>query len=264
MKKYDGILLCSDFDGTVYSHGKKEISRENADAIKYFQENGGRFTLATGRFPNILDEKAEQVRGIRANAPIIAANGALMYDFEEKKVISSAWIDLGARGVINRMLDEIEELSEMLVCRSYIWEAAELVRGEREELTRQLALLPHKIYFVMDIDSNDPTALEKSDELTKKAIDIAAGSYDILRGSLRGLEILPKGASKGACARILKDYLKCDTLVCVGDYENDISMIKEADIGYAMGNAHPSLFDICDRIAPRCEENAIAKIIYEL
>ena len=50
----------------------------------------------------------------------------------------------------------------------------------------------------------------------------------------------------------------------MGDYENDAAMIKEADIGYAMGNAHPSLFEIADRIAPRCEEHAIAKIISEL
>ena len=62
----------------------------------------------------------------------------------------------------------------------------------------------------------------------------------------------------------MADLLGAGTLVCVGDYENDIPMIKEADIGYAVGNAVPKLKAVADRVTVKNTENAIAAIIYEL
>ncbi len=40
MGKFDGILICTDLDGTLMN-SKKEISKENLDAIEYFKANGG-------------------------------------------------------------------------------------------------------------------------------------------------------------------------------------------------------------------------------
>ena len=43
MGKFDGILIGTDLDGTLVSEGK--VSRENADAIRYFQAEGGNVRL---------------------------------------------------------------------------------------------------------------------------------------------------------------------------------------------------------------------------
>ena len=52
--KFFGYLICTDCDGTLtYDIGK--VSEKNVRAIKYFQSEGGLFTLATGRFPNHLE-----------------------------------------------------------------------------------------------------------------------------------------------------------------------------------------------------------------
>ena len=40
---FDGILICTDLDGTLYCDDKT-ISRENREAIDYFKREGGRFT----------------------------------------------------------------------------------------------------------------------------------------------------------------------------------------------------------------------------
>ena len=47
MGKFDGILLCSDWDGTLSDSGN--IPKANIDAIRYFQREGGLFTFASGR-----------------------------------------------------------------------------------------------------------------------------------------------------------------------------------------------------------------------
>ena len=51
MGRFDGILLCSDYDGTLAGPDGK-VSPENAQAIRYFTENGGLFTQATSRSPD--------------------------------------------------------------------------------------------------------------------------------------------------------------------------------------------------------------------
>ena len=54
------------------------------------------------------------------------------------------------------------------------------------------------------------------------------------------------------------------TLVCVGDYENDVTLLQAADISYAVGNAMPKLKQIADRVTVTNKEDAIAAIIAEL
>jgi len=50
----------------------------------------------------------------------------------------------------------------------------------------------------------------------------------------------------------------------VGDFENDIDMIKAADIGYAVGNATDDVKKIADRITVSNDKAAIARIIEEI
>ena len=50
MKKFDGILICTDLDGTLLN-GDSAVSKENLDAIEYFKAEGGIFTFITGRMP---------------------------------------------------------------------------------------------------------------------------------------------------------------------------------------------------------------------
>ena len=46
MGKFDGLLLVSDFDDTLYdSHHR--VPERNLKALDYFRRQGGRFTVAT-------------------------------------------------------------------------------------------------------------------------------------------------------------------------------------------------------------------------
>ena len=48
MGKFSGYLMVSDLDKTFFAEGT-DIPPRNIEAVKYFIENGGKFTLATGR-----------------------------------------------------------------------------------------------------------------------------------------------------------------------------------------------------------------------
>ena len=50
MGKFDGILICTDLDGTILKNDKT-ISNRNIEAMEYFKKEGGYFTFVTGRMP---------------------------------------------------------------------------------------------------------------------------------------------------------------------------------------------------------------------
>ena len=103
-----------------------------------------------------------------------------------------------------------------------------------------------------------------SGKVTEAMQKIAGNRYAISRSSTCGLEIQDAAFTKGKSARFLADHLEAHTLICVGDYENDISMIREADLGCAVANAIPELKDVADRILPRVDQNPFVELIHSL
>ena len=83
MKKFEGILICTDLDGTLL-RDDGTISEENLTAIKHFKENGGIFTFITGRMPYFVSDIYTK---IEPNAPFGCINGGGIYDHRTQKYI---------------------------------------------------------------------------------------------------------------------------------------------------------------------------------
>ena len=62
MGGYDGILIMSDWDGTLSTGGT--VTEENCRAIRDFQAEGGRFTMCSGRNYSHFDKFKELLRKI--------------------------------------------------------------------------------------------------------------------------------------------------------------------------------------------------------
>ncbi len=67
MGKFDGVLLVCDFDDTVYTADCR-IPERNRTALAYFEAEGGRFTIATGRAWRTF---SPYVHLLPINAPVI-------------------------------------------------------------------------------------------------------------------------------------------------------------------------------------------------
>lgn len=76
-------------------------------------------------------------------------------------------------------------------------------------------------------------------------------------------EIMKKGSSKGEAVAQLAKYfnLKRDEVMCIGDSENDLSMIEYAGIGVAMGNAIDIVKQSAQYITLPNTESGVAKAI---
>ena len=94
---------------------------------------------------------------------------------------------------------------------------------------------------------------------------IKKGNYEITQSGRYALEVNNKGVSKGRAVKALaEEYkIKREEIICIGDNENDLSMITYAGLGVAMGNAIDSLKEKADYITESNDKNGVAKVIYE-
>lgn len=264
MGKFDGFLLLSDFDGTL-AHTEKEIlpdgtnisrkviSQENRDAIRYFQAEGGLFTLATGRQPEHVAKWAEE---IRPNTYVSALNGAYLYHPTNGHLLFSRTMDADFPILAKRILSECPALKEVRITAPTEETSVVIQNGEPMELPSDRDF--YKMVFI--------TPKEYSDEYSQRIAALINGRYFSMRSWINGIEVQMRGTGKGDSIARMKAALgdRARVAVAVGDYENDLDMIRAADIGYAVDNAVPVLKEAADRITVSNLESAIAKIIAEL
>ncbi|MDO5125775.1 MAG: HAD hydrolase family protein, partial [Ruminococcus sp.] len=77
-------------------------------------------------------------------------------------------------------------------------------------------------------------------------------------------EMLPLNISKGTALQKMRESCGFDdyTFVAVGDYNNDIEMIKYADVGICPSNATDDVKNTADIVLDiSCEDDVIAHVI---
>lgn len=266
MGKFDGILICTDLDGTLYKDDKT-ISEENEKAIEYFKKEGGLFTFITGRMPYYSEQA---YRAVGPNVPYGCVNGGGVYDGAAKRYV---WTMPVAEGIFE-LIKDVEErfpLVGIQVCtfdETYFVKENEVTVRFREETG-----LPPLFCHYRDVTAPVAKALfctDREEELlaiekTLRAHPLAE-AFDFVRSAQTLFEILPRGANKGLSLAKVTEYLGVDRkkTVAIGDYDNDVGMLKAAALGVAVSNASPAAKEASDVITVSNEEHAVARVIYDI
>ena len=271
-KKFDGLIIVSDMDGTFLGLGARVIP-ENIQAIEYFKENGGRFTFATGRTHHNIRKSLGDVNKV-ANAPAITVNGACIYDF------------CASESVLDVTMDSSRVVQLVKYCREHLGDVALRCSTPYGFMTDKITGLIKKdfdsflsggdcgIAKEIDVDKWNREILHKivfrdeAENLIKvrEVLEPLFSEYfTFVTSSPRFLELNAKGCSKA----IGVDYLrkaystkeKVATIIAVGDYENDIEMLKAADIAACPENAMENVKSISKIKLCHHDSGAIANLI---
>ena len=251
MGKYSHILLCSDLDGTLLDKEGK-MSGENIDAIKYFCAEGGKFCIATGRLPSHLLQFADKDF---FKCPIICSNGAAIYDFEKDEVLYSR--PLGKK--LPDLVDFLEKNSgHVLETTLFVNLEKGMCIGFSESIERIREHINQTVYKIVMRTDSPESAVTLRDRLK---VHFGA-DFNFSRSWDTGVEILDAHATKGDTIGKLKEILGGGYFcICVGDYENDITMIEKADLGCAVANAVPEVKRAAGRVVCSNNESAIKYIV---
>lgn len=266
MKKFENLLLCTDLDGTLLNDNK-EISEENLQAIEYFKSEGGCFTFITGRSPMI---SMDIYNNVKPNVPFGCFNGGGLYDGKNGEYIWSVILPSNADNIVDFAEKCFPNIGIQINTQRQIFFKKD---SEASIWFRSITNIPNiygdfktikepivKVVF----DSSDSDYM---DNFAKEILNHQdAAQFDFIRSELRLFEILPKNVSKGNVLKILADYLNIDmkNTIAMGDYNNDVSMLKVAGVGVAVANAVPEAKAAADIITVSNNEHAIAKIIDDI
>ncbi|HHW00770.1 MAG TPA: HAD family phosphatase [Clostridiaceae bacterium] len=261
---FKGILLVCDMDGTLLD-SKKQISRQNREAVKYFVEKGGRFTIATGRMDLGI---AQYMPQLPVNAPVILYNGSLIYDFDKKERLWYKLLPTDVRNVLIHLMEKFPQMGievfhggQMILLKENDITDMHLKRAEFFPRRATIEEVPDGWYKV--ILAWEHEKLEEVEKYILENIINEESPFYVVYSEPFFLEILSKEASKGRALKELIQMLQISRskVIAVGDNMNDIDMIEVAGIGIAVENAHEQLKKVADYCFPDNDNHAVSKIV---
>ncbi|MBE6837643.1 MAG: Cof-type HAD-IIB family hydrolase [Ruminococcus sp.] len=259
------IIFITDMDGTFLPTNKIP-SKKNLEAVKKFQELGGRFSIATGRG---LQAAQQYFESFTIDFPIVLCNGGLVYDLNNKKSIYDVFLPEISKNYAEEIFDEFDSLGgEVLTIDHVNIPESRFTPTE----VRHVEICKVKPNFVDTLDdiSDDwykvlfCDTIENIDKVIEFVKSKNYVNVDFVRSAPIYYEMLPQNITKGSAITKIREL--CDINDCVivaaGDFNNDIEMLKNADFSFCPSNSTDDVKSVCDVVLENsCDEDAIAVAI---
>ncbi len=264
-------LICTDMDGTLLNDNK-EISLENRIAIKNAIDNGVVIVFCTGRLFTFAKYYAQ---GLGVNTPIIASNGAYIREQQSNNILykcplgvenSFKVVEILKKYNINPHFNSSDTVFTGKISfssESYLKLNQSLSKEEQfkvevvKDLEKMIFEYKEEILKCIAIDMNlDNIKIAKEEIFNLGGLVVESSFYN-------NFEVMNKEVSKGKAVKLLGDYygIKKEEIICIGDNENDLSMINYAGLGVAMGNSIDSVKAQSDFISSTNNEDGVAQVI---
>lgn len=261
MKKFDGILLGCDMDGTLLDNCK-QISEGNLEAIRYFVENGGRFSLATGRAPHAID----MYRGLLPfNTPYTHLNGSMIMD-ENQKLLWCAGMPEKTIELIETALTKFSQIG----CEIFL-DHSIYVRRMSAETEHHMRVLNLSYSVISREDLTDTSNWCKVNLTGPEALMPEVRGYlhsyendfCVAASTPNFCEITAAGINKGSSLLKIADAcgIARENVMAIGDSSNDHSMLSVASVAFVPGNADNETKTFADVIVRDNDHDAVAAAI---
>ena len=261
MGRFDGVLLLSDYDGTLYN-SDGVITDPTRESIMGFIREGGTFTVSTGRSLQGYSVRDSEI----INAPVLLANGAMAYDFDRDKVVFSDSIDpdKGIRAVrlIRKHFPKVA-IEMYAVGETYCINPNELSMNHMraQKLNYHIidepeqALMPW-VKIMIGCDSRTGLSVQRY-----LAGTVDDPTYLATYGSF--VELLRKGVNKGSGLRRLADALGFEPhhVYAVGDGYNDVDMSSEAALSFCPCSGEREALCAANYIVRSNDDGAVVNVI---
>lgn len=258
-------MIVTDLDDTLLdSHGK--ISEKNREYIMKAQEAGVKFVLASGRPTFAMTGLAKELDLARYGSYILSYNGAIITECSTGRV----WLEESLTKEDAHRLHDFSEEHNVNIITYVEDEIISEKRCEYAQVEVELTGMPYRKVESFKSEVEGPVVkcimLEKPEylaEVEKKLKESLGENYSIAISKPFFLEIMKRGIDKGASLLRLAEKLGIDAseIIACGDSYNDQSMLEVAGLSVAVENAKEPIKDLCDYIAPKNTEDAMAHVI---
>ncbi|SCP97495.1 Cof-type HAD-IIB family hydrolase [Anaerobium acetethylicum] len=264
-------LICIDMDGTLLNK-EFSIPEENIKVLRQALERGVEIALVSGRPYNFGRYFADK---IDKRVHVIGTNGTYFRygDLEYKRCLNheqmrriyrvAAKYDLvlhfkGANKLISntpvpeehpyrRVNPELSDEKKIIIIENASEE--EILAAEQDDICKSISYC------------SDKSVCERV-RMAKMELK-GYEDFEVVSSNANNFEVMLAGTSKAEAVRILGGYLGIERsrIICIGDNENDISMIRFAGLGIAMGNGSQDIKAEADYITDTNENAGVAKAV---
>lgn len=267
-------LVCVDMDGTLLN-SNKTVSSFTKDVIHKASESGVQVVICTGRlyasaiyYQELIDSKDV----------VITSNGAYIRDTAKNKVIYESRFRVETLDKITSVLREYGIVPELHTFDSVVSEQSGLSTKFYKNINNKMSkekrinlknVESMRNYYLDDNNhvlkcigmDNDLDKIKRVKNELRRMPEI-----EVVSSNVNNVEIMNKGVSKGQGVKILSEYLNInkDEVVCIGDNENDLSMIQYAGYGVAMGNGDEYIKKEANYITDTNDNDGVAKVILKI
>lgn len=254
------MLIATDLDGTLVPNDSTVLSAYSADVLERVDRAGVPVVFVTARPLRWMEGFWPHV-GTQGMA--IVSNGAIAYDVHAREVVSLAGIEPGlGLDVVVALTAAVPGATFAIECLDGIRQDPHFVEPHRVPPGSPRGPLTD-IWDVPAVKLLVRHPCMDPDEMRERAV-AAVGDQATATWSIAGLvEISAKGVTKASalvelCGRL--DIAPAE-VVAFGDMPNDIPMLRWAGTSYAMANAHDTVLAMADHVAPRCEDDGVARVL---
>lgn len=256
-------LVATDLDGTLL-HTDGTVTARTREVLTAVEELGVTVVFVTGRPVRWMDDLWEHVGG---HGLAVVSNGGILYDVHNRAVRKAltipAEVGLKVAEILRRevpgttfAMERLEGFAKEAGFAPRIPPPADLRIGPVEEV----------------IDDTVVKLLARHEEAEPEAfwaeVETHVGHLLTTTWSSGGalVEMSAPGVTKASTLRLVCHDLGVDPsqVVAFGDMPNDLPMLDWAGTAYAMGNAHPTVKELADHVAPSNEEDGVAAVLEEI
>ena len=280
-----------DLDGTMLNQ-YGIVTQKTKEAIKRAQQKGIEIVIASGR---PIDSIKTIAKEIQSEKYFISGNGAIIYDIAKKKIIyenilkKQKVLDIikicEENSIYYNIYTEKEIIAKSLQCNVLYYHKENLNKEEKnkthiniiDNIYDYIANREEKVLKITVCDSTQSifnSIMRKLKEIDDiEVLEVSHMSRKMIRQGTEEIpieyfytEVSAKNVDKWNAIKVLKEKMQINTdeIVAIGDNINDEMMIKNAGLGIAMGQSHPHIKEIADKVVSANTEDGVAEALDSL
>lgn len=256
-------LVATDLDGTLL-HTDGTVTARTREVLRAAEDAGVTVVFVTGRPVRWMDDLWEHVGG---HGLAVVSNGGILYDVHARAVRKARTIPVAVGTEVAGILQE-EVPGTTFALERLEGFAKEPGFMPRIPPPADLEVAP--IHEILDetvvkmlARHEDAHPEEFWAEVEKHVGHLVTTTWSS-GGAL--VEMSAPGVTKASTLQLVCRDLGIDPseVVAFGDMPNDLPLLEWAGTSYAMGNAHPSVKELADHVAPSNEDDGVAAVLEEI
>lgn len=256
-------LVATDLDGTLL-HSDGTVTERTRAVLAELDARGVPVVFTTGRPIRWMEDLWDDVGG---HGLAICSNGALVYDVSRREVRDFRAVPREVGISIAEQLREAVPGTTFAIEHTAGWASEpEFPRHPDDRAERLSGAL-------VDIFRDDVVKVlavhrELDPEEFWRQVEAVVGDQVVTTwsSSFALVEISASGVTKATRLASLAEEMGVGAaeVLAFGDMPNDLPMLEWAGTSYAMANAHPSVQDLADHLAPSNDDDGVAVVLSDL